>query len=44
MSFISMTGNVLFTMALESGKGGPVQSIDSLKSLIPLFIHIFLNG
>ena len=43
-SVTSMAATVSITTALSVGKGGPIQAIDSLKSLIPLFLHVIVNG
>lgn len=32
------------TKALNCGKGGPIQAIDSLKSLIPLMLNVLFRG
>lgn len=39
-----MCGGIALTTALKSGKGGPINAIDSLKSLIPLFLNIIFRG
>jgi hypothetical protein len=33
-SWISLASTVSITIALQTGKGGPIQAIDSLKSLV----------
>ena len=38
-----MGGSVMLAMALYSGKGGPIQSINSLSSLVPLFMHMLIS-
>lgn len=39
-----MGGCIAIGKALEAGgKGGPIQSIDSLKSLIPLGLYCLIN-
>ena len=43
-SFVSMGGTVSLTKALNCGKGGPIQAIDSLKSLIPLALNVMFRG
>ncbi len=43
-SFVSMGGTVSLTKALNCGKGGPIQAIDSLKSLIPLLLNVLFRG
>ena len=43
LSFIIMAGCICIGRALEvGGKGGPIQSIDSLKSLIPLCLYCLI--
>jgi uncharacterized membrane protein len=41
-SNLSLVGTFCLTKALQTGKGGPIQALDSLKSLIPLFLNMFL--
>ena len=43
-AFILMGGSVSFATAFQCGKCGPIQSIDSLKSLIPLALHNVFNA
>jgi uncharacterized membrane protein len=42
-SVLYMAGSVCLAMALYSGKGGPIQSISSLSSLVPLFMHMLIS-
>jgi drug/metabolite transporter (DMT)-like permease len=45
ISFLYVCGSICFAHALTSGGlGGPIQAIDSLKSLIPLFLHGLIGG
>ena len=43
-ALLSMGGVVSLTKAFNCGKGGPIQAIDSLKSLIPLFLNLFIRN
>ena len=43
-SCLSMAGNICLAKALKSGKGGPIQAIESLKSLVVLFFNIIVKG
>ena len=43
-SLLSLVGNISLTKALQSGKGGPVQAIESLKSLVVLGFGIITKG
>ena len=38
-----MCGGIALTTALKCGKGGPINAIDSLKSLIPLFLNMMFR-
>lgn len=40
-AFLSMGGVYSLARAYVSGRGGPIQAIDSLKCLIPLFLNFF---
>lgn len=42
-SVLSLIGVTSLTIALTTGKAGPIYSIDSLKSLIPLFLNIIFD-
>ena len=42
--FAMAGGGISLTTASITGKGGPIQAIDSLKSLIPLFLNIILKA
>ena len=44
ISFLSLSGNIAITKALETGKGGPIMAIDNLKSLVALFMDLALQG
>lgn len=37
---LSLLGTAAMTKAFKTGKGGPIQAIDSLKCLVPLFLNI----
>ena len=39
-SVLSMTGSICVTIAFQSGNGGSVQAIDSLKMLVPLILDL----
>jgi drug/metabolite transporter (DMT)-like permease len=41
---LSICGNIAFTIALQSGKGGPIQAIDSMKTLVTLGVNMLLTG
>lgn len=43
-SWLSLTSTVCLTKALQTGKGGPIQAIDSLKSLVQLTLVIIVYG
>jgi drug/metabolite transporter (DMT)-like permease len=43
-STLSMVGNVSLTKAIQLGKGGPVQAIESTKSLVVLGFGIIIKG
>ena len=40
---LSVFGTAAQTQALKTGKGGPIQAIDSLKCLVTLFLDIVLK-
>jgi hypothetical protein len=42
-SVLSLVGTASMTQAFKTGKGGPIQAIDSLKCLVPLFLNLFIN-
>jgi hypothetical protein len=42
--FCMMGGGISITQATRFGKGGPITAIDSLKSLIPLFLNVVLHS
>ena len=39
-SVLSLIGTASMTHAFKTGKGGPIQAIDSLKVLVPLIMNI----
>lgn len=41
-SFLSLVGTTAMTIALQTGKGGPIQAIDSLKSSVPLLLNVVI--
>ena len=41
---LMLYGAQFLSLAVKTGKGGPIQSIDSLKSLIPLGLNIVFRG
>ena len=41
-SWLSLASTVCLTKALQTGKGGPIQAIDSLKSLVQLTLVIIV--
>ena len=43
-SVLSLIGTASMTQAFKTGKGGPIQAIDSLKVLVPLLMNIAING
>lgn len=43
-SFFMMGSNIYFTKGLESGKGGPVTSINTSSSLMVLALNVAVNG
>ena len=43
-SVLSLIGTASMTHAFKSGKGGPIQAIDSLKVLVPLLMNIALHS
>ena len=43
-SVLSLIGTASMTHAFKTGKGGPIQAIDSLKVLVPLLMNLFLNS
>ena len=40
---LSLLGTAAMTRAFKTGKGGPIQAIDSLKCLVPLFLNVILK-
>ena len=42
-SVLSLVGTASMTQAFKSGKGGPIQAVDSLKVLVPLLMNMFIN-
>ena len=42
-TLLSITGNIAFTIAMQSGKGGPIQAIDSMKSIVNLGFNMMLT-
>ena len=43
-SVLSLIGTASMTHAFKTGKGGPIQAIDSLKVLVPLLMNIALHS
>ena len=43
-SVLSLIGTASMTHAFKTGKGGPIQAIDSLKVLVPLLMNIILHS
>ena len=43
-SVLSLIGTASMTHAFKTGKGGPIQAVDSLKVLVPLLMNMFLNS
>ena len=43
-SVLSLIGTASMTKAFMTGKGGPIQAIDSLKVLVPLGMNIILHS
>ena len=43
-SVLSLIGTASMTKAFTTGKGGPIQAIDSLKVLVPLLMNIILHS
>lgn len=39
---LSLVGTASMTQAFKTGKGGPIQAIDSLKVLVPLIMNMIL--
>ena len=44
VAFLSTCGTICLCQALQSGKGGPILAIDSLKSLPPLILNVIYVG
>ena len=42
-SVLSLIGTASMTQAFKTGKGGPIQAIDSLKVLVPLIMNIAIH-
>jgi drug/metabolite transporter (DMT)-like permease len=42
-SVLNVIGTTSLSIALQTGRGGPIYSINSLMSLIPLFLNILIN-
>ena len=42
-SVLSLVGTASMTQAFKTGKGGPIQAIDSLKVLVPLLMNIWIK-
>ena len=41
---LSLIGTASMTEAFKTGKGGPIQAIDSLKCLVPLLLNLMINS